>query len=288
MKPVRSGLCALWLFALLSARPASAQQVNFQFAPAPIAYPYFEPKRTDLKVTGGYFTLTGPGIGLKGAGGIFTARHAFNKAVALDGQMGLIGISGKVPGFSLPSLSGVTLWSNQNIGDGDLSGVAIPMSMNIEVQPIHHPRGSLILFAGPNLMFAPLEIRTPYYLYRGATRAANSVFTTQASVVLGGIQAGVQGGVPLGNFNLTPFAMINSESGSATFNFKTGYNTYIPVKDTVVNIEPFSFATVGADVLYAPWNLSLGTLYQAATGQKHQSEYKLVLFTLSWHIRKGG
>lgn len=286
MKP--KGFLALVLFFLgfLWGRPALAQQVNFQFAPPPIPYPFFEPKRTDFRLTGGYFTLTGQGINLKGGGALFSGRHAVSERLAFDGQVGLIGVGGTVPGFSLPSLQGVLLWSPVNEGDGKLSGVALPMSMNIEVQPFRSPRGSLILFAGPNLMFAPLTIRTPYHLVRGGTVAKSSTFETKANVVLGGIQAGVQGAIPLKKFQLTPFAMINMESGSASFEFETGYNTYIPVTDTVMNIESFSFSTLGADLLYTPWGLSLGTLYQAASGKKQQNSYKLMLITASWHFRK--
>lgn len=286
MKPMTRSSLVLLLLGFLWAGPASAQQVNFQFAPPPIPYPFFEPNRADFRLTGGYFTLTGQGINLKGGGALASGRKAFNERIALDGQMGFIGVGGTVPGFSLPSLQGVLLWSPVNEGDGKLSGIALPMSMNVEFQPVRHPRGSLIVFAGPNLMIAPLTIRTPYHLVRGGTVAKSSTFETKATVVLGGIQAGVQGAIPLKKFQLTPYAMINSESGSATFNFDTGYNTYIPVKDTVVNIEPFSFSTVGGDLLYTPWNLSFGTLFQAASGKKHQSSYKLVLYTLSWHFRK--
>lgn len=286
MKPTKLLVCLFWFLGFLAPRAAVAQQVNFQFAPPPIPYPYFEPKRNDFRLTGGYFTLTGTGINLKGGGVIGSGRHAANERLAFDGQVGLVAINGTVPGFSLPSLQGVTLWSPVNEGDGRLSGVALPMSMNIEVQPIHTPRGSLILFGGPNLMIAPLTIETPYHLKRGATVAQSSKFTTKATVVIGGIQAGLQGAIPVKKFQLTPYAMVNMESGSATFDFDTGYNTYIPVTDTVVNIEPFSFSTVGGDILYTPWNLSFGTLFQAASAKKQQSGYKLVLFTVSWHLRK--
>ncbi|TBR17144.1 hypothetical protein EPO15_17575, partial [bacterium] len=181
----------LFFLGFLWARPAVAQQVNFQFAPPPIPYPYFEPQRTDFRVTGGYFTLTGPGIKLKGGGALFNGRHALNERLAFDGQAGLIGVGGTVPGFSLPSLQGVLLWNPVNEGDGRLSGIALPLSMNLELQPLHTPHGSLILFAGPNLMIAPLTIRTPYHLVRGGTVAKSSTFETKATVVLGGIQAGL-------------------------------------------------------------------------------------------------
>lgn len=143
-----------------------------------------------------------------------------------------------------------------------------------------------ILFADPKLVVTPVTIRTPYHVKNGATNAKSTTFTTKATAVLAGLQAGLQGGIQLKAFQLVPYAMANMESGSASFSFDSGYSGGIqPIRDGVVDIQPFSFYTVGTDLIYTPWNLSVGTFLQQAKSNKTQNGYKLVTFQLSWHFR---
>jgi len=274
------------LTALLLAAPAAAQQTNYQFAPAPIPYPFFEPNRTDFKITGVYGTLSAPEVSIKGGGGLINGRKALNENFALDAQLGLIGMSGEVPGFALPFYYSGNLWNPENLGKGELQAFSFPIAGNVEFQILRSRHGSVILFGGPNLVLTRVTIQTPYNARTGGTAAARTKFTTEATAVLGGIQMGMQAGIPLKAFQLVPYVMANYESGSASFAFKEGYKGVTSfVKSGVVDIEPFSFFTVGGDIVYSPWGISLGTLFQQASANKEQNGYKLVVTQLSWHFR---
>jgi len=283
MKIGRSVVIFTLLFGLAYLKTGSlrAQQANFQFAPAPIAYPYFEPGRADFKVGGGYGSISGNNITISGGGAYGIARKALNEQFAVDGALGLFGVSGKTPGFALPFwYSGLRI--PIITGKATLTGVTFPLLGNLEFQAIHSPKGSLILFGGMNMSLSSLTLQTPYYV----SGWGHTQFTTNATASLVGFQFGIQAGIPLGNFNIVPFMMMITDSGSASFTFKTGYqNTTSIVTGGVVNIQPFTTTSTGMDIIYVPWNLSLGTLWQQAASNGSQNGFKTVLIQLSWHFR---
>lgn len=263
-----------------------AQQSNFLLMPAPIAYPHFEPGRKDLKVAGDYFTFSGNEIDMKGGGthGIF--RYAANEIIAIDGIFGIYGVGGEVPGFALPFFFSSGFFTPIIDGKADVSGFGFPMAINLEIQAINRPAGSLILFGGPNLAFGSFTLRTPYHAVSGGTVAGRTTFETQASVVMGGVQGGVQAGIRLGNFRLVPFAMGMTMSGSASFTFDNGYKNTLSIEESgAVEIEPFFVSAYGADIIYEPWDLSLGAMFQNNQTEKNQLGYDISYFTLAWHFR---
>lgn len=291
MKIKQAGLFVIAVAGILwlSSTTVKAQQNNFQIAPPPIPYPYFEPGRMDYKLTGTYMSLSSDDseISIGGGGVNGMLRYALNEQMALNGTLGMFGLSGEMPGFALPFFYGGNLWSPVVEGKAKLTGFNMPMSGNLEFQAINTPGGSLIFFGGLNLSMAIFSIKTPYHARTGVTNAGSTKFSMNTTAMLAGIQFGMQGGVPMGNFNFVPFMMMNMQSGSASFTFKNGYrDTDNLVEDSVVDIEPFTMTSFGADIMYIPWNLSFGTLLQQATSKKDQEGYKTVLVQLSWHFRK--
>jgi len=272
---------------LLKTPPLFSQQSNFTLMPAPIAHPFFEPQRTDFKVAVDYFSLSGNDIEITGGGAHGIFRHAISEVIAIDGVLGLYGLSGETPGFALPFFFSTGFFTPVIEGKSDLSGIGLPMALNLEVQVVNKPGGSLILFGGPNIGFASLTLETPYHGESGATIAPSTTFTTDATVVIGGVQAGVQAGIRLGSFRLAPFFMGITQSGSASFTFDNGYRNTLSLQESgVVAIEPYFVTVTGVDIIYEPWNLSLGAMFQKTKTEASQQGFDITYFTLAWHFRK--
>lgn len=277
------------LFLLSMTAAAGAQQSNFQISPAPIAYPYFEPRRMDVKLTGTYMSMESDDAAttISGGGANGIIRYAFSELFAVDASMGFTVLGGEMPGFAMPFFYGGNFWTPVVTGKADLTGVSLPMSFNLEVQPLHTRRGSLILFGGPMMTFNSLSMVTPYYAVTGGTPAPRTAFTTDSTVLLGGVQFGAQGGINAGNFKFTPFVLMNTQSGTATVTFDSGYkNTTSYVGDTTVTIDPFTSTSIGMDVIYTPWDLSFGTMFQQMAAQGDNEGMSTTMLQLSWHFRK--
>jgi hypothetical protein len=290
--------CLLALGLIASSSPVFAQQSNFQFMPAPIAYPYFEPGRRDINLGVDTFGVSGgpegatelEKIDLTGAGAHLILRGAINEKFALSGGFGAYGMSGDVPGFALPVVDGAgNIYTAIIDGKGDLSGFGMPFFANLELQPINKPGGNLLLFAGPNLAFAYFTADTPYHGQRGAVNLARTNFRTTATAFLGGVQFGAQVGLKLGSFRVAPFGMWLIQSGSASFTFDDGYTGNLNFSEGLVetaDIEPFVIQVFGFDVVYEPWNLSLGGVFQKTNDKELQEGYETTMFSLSYHFRK--
>jgi hypothetical protein len=103
---------------------------------------------------------------------------------------------------------------------------------------------------------------------------------------LGGVQMGVQLGIPLGPLKLVPYYMSSTRSGTATMTFNSGYQgTTNIVGDTTVTVDPFTVTSQGADLIIVPWNLSVGAMLQQANPTKDQQGFKTTLIMMSWHFR---
>lgn len=288
MRSILAGSLAFLFMAAASDR-AEAQQGNFQISAAPIAYPFFEPRRKDIKVTGTYLAMESKDgdISIAGGGASGVFRYAFSELFAMDASFGLTALTGEMPGFAMPFYYGGGYWNPVVTGKSDLYGLSVPMSFNLEVQALHSRAGSLIFFGGPTLTANSLTMETPYYAVSGVTTAARTLFTTTTKVIMGGAQFGVQGGINAGNFKFTPFFMMTSQSGTAMMTFESGYKgTSSFVGDTTSDIDPFTTSSMGMDIIYAPWNLSFGTVFQQIAAKKSADEMSTTLFQLSWHFRK--
>ncbi|MCB4756562.1 MAG: hypothetical protein LHV69_05970 [Elusimicrobia bacterium] len=277
--------------ALIAISVCHAKQSNIQLTPAPIAYPFFEPGRFDMKLTGDYLSVEGKDantdISITGGGFDAAFRYSFNAFIAADFDFGLFGYGGKFPGIAFPFYFGGTLWIPVIEGKADLTGLSMPFSVNMELQPIRKPF-SLIFFGGPVWTVDSLTIQTPYHAvpFTGGTASASTKFTQDMTVFYSGAQAGIQVGVPLGFLKLAPYYMVTKKSGTATLTFNSGYqNTQSFVGDTTIDLEAFTTTAMGFDMIVVPWNLSIGALIQQADPTKDQEGFKTTMIQLSWHFR---
>jgi len=294
MKNIRITSVIIFTLAIIffKTSPLSADQSNFSLLPVPLPYPYFEPGRTDFRIAAAKASLSGNNIDLNGGGAYFMGRHAFNEYVAIDGLIGAFGANGDMPGFALPFIFQGIPFEPVYEGKGKLTGFGVPFALDLEVQLIHKPVGSLILFGGPNMSVASLTLDTPYHaFFPGAppfllpATAESTNFETKSSVFMGGAQVGAQAGINIGPITVAPFYMVISQSGSATFTFDDGYRGTDQIQGTSTNIEPFVVTATGFDVIIRPWNLSIGTLIQDAGSTTNQEGYKVKVFQLTWHFR---
>lgn len=269
--------------------PLHASQTNFQIEPAPIAYPFFEPGRLDISITGAGFDITAPGITLGGGGAYGIFRYAFNEYLAGDAAIGLFGVGGTMPGIALPFYSYTyhSYYYPVSMSNANLTGVMFPMSFNIEVQALHAPAGSLIFFAGPSFAISALDAKTAYDACGyGCYDGADSSF--DVTTVLGGVQFGAQAGINLGDIvRLAPFFMVASLGGSATETYSTGiYNTTpYGFSGASENIPSFTTTSFGMDIIFVPINLSIGSLFQEAAANSSNGAVHTTLFYLTYHFR---
>ncbi|OGS57306.1 MAG: hypothetical protein A3J79_10710 [Elusimicrobia bacterium RIFOXYB2_FULL_62_6] len=205
----------------------------------------------------------------------------------MDAGIGVTVLGGEMPGFAMPFYYSGNFWTPVVTGKADLTGVSLPMSLNLEVQPLHTRRGSLILFGGPTMTFNVLSMVTPYYAVTSGGSANRTAFTMDSTAFMGGIQLGAQGGINAGNFKLAPFFLMTTQSGAATVTFDSGYSgTTSFTGDTTATIDPFTTTSFGMDIIYTPWNLSFGTMFQQMAAQGDNEGMDTTLFQLSWHFRK--
>lgn len=221
-----AAVAILWFPLALQAASGSSQN-NFQLSPAPIPYPYFEPGTLEGKVDIGFLKFSMDDYSLSGLSLYGKGRKAFTDMLAIDAMAGFMYISGQLAG--VPPLSPLPAYSSS----GSFLGYYVPIpasksqakamnfafSANAEVQVIHTPFFNAIVFAGPNLNMTSLTLSTPFNMYYAATGTTYTGYTDTltTTMVLGGLQAGLQVDIPLGSFiRLSPFVVISSTSGSGT------------------------------------------------------------------------
>lgn len=269
---------------------AVAAQSNFQIAPPPIAYPYFEPGRSDGKIEPMYIGISAQDISLSGGGVNFDRRHAFSEIMAMDIQAGLFALSGKMPGISpiTPNLLPGGIYYTSATDKAKVTMSSIAMSANIEFQPIHGKEGGLIIFGGPNIGIMSMEMKTPYSItyYRGGGlwgTATGYTDTLTISSTTSGFQLGLQGDISLSeNFKLSPFIMTSSTSGTATMKDDPGMSGVSGYSSTT-NIPATSSTSFGADIIIG--NLSIGTvLQQIASQEKSSNDINVTMFRLGYHF----
>jgi hypothetical protein len=246
-----SSAAALPLFA--------ADNSSFSIAPPPIANPVFGAGEGHLKVRGTYLSMesTDPtnDIEMNGYGFDFVGRTAFNNFLAIDGAIGILGLSGDM---SYDTGMGST--------DTTLSGFTMPMSFNLEVQPVKTNFINLILFAGPQLSFSYMDMD-----YTGG-------YTTTNSYVYG-LQAGAQIGFNIRDtIGIDIFGMTLKQSGTAdTYTYVDGWSPTSGSSD----IPSYKTTSYGMDLEYIPWGLTLSSILQEA-GKSDENGMKTHLYQLSW------
>lgn len=282
---------------LLIQTSAAVGAENFQIAPPPIAYPYFEAGRTDSKIEPIIISIEAKDFSLSGGGVNFDGRKAFSTMLAVDFQGGIFMLNGEMPG--IPPMTLIPAYDTNNIFRGyyytQVNGKAqvrmnsFQFSFNVEFQPIHGESGGLIIFGGPSLGLMNMTMETPYSLivpfpFSNAGQAYSG-FTDTLTITstLGGVQMGLQGDVVVaGNIRVSPFVMVSTAAGSSTLKDDPGVKN-VSGYSTTADIPSFSTTSMGMDIIIG--NLSVGTLLQNMQPKdKSQAGVKITMFRLGYRF----
>ena len=270
-------------------RLAAESQSNFQIAPPPIAYPYFEAGRSDGRVEPTFITISSDAadLSLAGIGISAVGRQALSDWVAFDVQGGMFVLTGQMAGIPpitpIPTGDGYYYYTRVD-GNADVSMVSFIMSFNLELQLLKADEGSLIFFFGPNFGVSSMTIQTPYSLIVPPPYSnAGSVYsgytdTLTVSSSTGGAQFGMQAGLNLGHgVHFTPFFMMSSTSGTATMTDNPGYSSAGTTSMTA-DIPESSVTSFGMDIVID--DMSIGTMLQNIQSQDEEESSEVDIFML--------
>jgi hypothetical protein len=268
----RSVLSFFMALAILSVAGSAiaASQSTFSVSPPPIATPVFDTKETDLKVGATYLTMksTDPAndFKLSGYGINAVSRKAFGNMLAIDYAVGVMYMSGDIGlGSGLTGTGGTG-------GPGSklkLSGVSIPFSFNLEVQPYKNDMFNVIVFAGPALNITEMSLRNVPTVI--ATTVIHDTWTINS--IMYGLQGGLQMGLGFGDIHVDAFGMAMSQKGTQTVS--TSFS------DDTSDVPAVTTTSFGVDFTYVPWGLSLSSILQEAKGD-NKSGTKTTMYQLSW------
>lgn len=226
-----------------------AAQSNFQVTPPPIAAPEFEAGKVDVKAGLTFINMSGSGFNLEGAGANYIRRQAFTDEFAWDMQGGLFVLSGSLSGNAM-------------------TFTTVPLSLNVEYQPLKTSTSSLILFAGPNYSASWAKIKNAVVVFAGTP------YDLSMNMQMYGWQGGGQYSAQLGDFKFSPFAMLQSQQGTVN-SYSGGFS------NGSTSIPAFTTTSYGLDLLYIPWNVTLSSVLQQAADSGGNSGVKTTIFTLS-------
>jgi hypothetical protein len=238
------------ILAATSVFAANADNSSFSIAPPPIANPVFDSKEGDMKIRGTYLTMesnpTATGTSqfkLKGYGIDIVSRKAFNSVLAIDGGIGVTYLDGNMGGGSA------------------LTGMTMPITVNLEVQPVRTDVFNLIVFAGPQFSLSYMEVDTP------------GMYVSIDSYVYG-IQVGAQMGFNIKDtIGIDVFGMTLSQSGTQ--------DVYTSYGDYSYDIPSYTTTTYGLDFVYLPWGVALSSILQEA-GKGESNGMKTHMYQLAW------
>jgi len=273
---------------ILTAFPASAsQQSNFQIAPSPIAYPFFEDGRFDGEAGITFISITMQNFNM--AGGDFggKVRSALSDYIAIDGTLGMVFLGGSMrPG--LVPISYISGTNPAKPGDeAKLALLGIRGSMNLELQPVHTAGFDVILFGGPQFTFTNFTITSDYSIWNGSYYKTGYQDKLSINSRMGGFQAGIQMDFNFGSdLRISPFVMITSSSGTATMTDDpqlVGYSS----KSYTFDIPKTTSTSIGMDIIFG--DMSIGAILQQMKKTENSSENtKIIMVSLSYHFSSAG
>lgn len=243
----------------------AGENTQISIAPPPIPDPIFEKGEKSFKLDLSFISMSGDDFTAGGAGVDAKGRYAFSNYIAIDYGIGVFGLSGTFENDS---------------SDSDLNYVDVPMSVNLEIQPYKNDFFSIILFTGPTfeVISMTMEMNSAYY-----------DADYEATETYGGFQAGMQLGIKGGSFLFSPFVMIAEKSGSGTSTTTSSYNGYETETEEDYDIESMSLVSMGIDVEYLPWGLTLSAILQAAdvareesSQEDEDSNVETFIFRIGW------
>jgi hypothetical protein len=238
--------------------PANGEEVqsNFQITPPPLGYPVFEAGKKSGKVGLSYLTITGQGIDIGGYGVNFIGRNAYSDKVAADGMAGLFLMNGSIKADGM---------------NADLSMLSIPLSVNVEYQPLKTPTSSIILFAGPlfSLGFGSFDMDYTVFGRKYSTTSSMTTYTY-------GLQGGAQYSAELNKFRISPFVLIQYQEGTASSDTNGASSS--------IDIPGFTTITYGFDIMYVPWGVTLSALLQNVGESGKSQGFETTMLILGWNF----
>lgn len=249
-----SGCFLSFRFLVAPVHGANADQPSFSIAPPPIANPVFDEDEAHMKVRATYLTMEGTDTAnpfeINGYGIDYLARKAFNSVIAIDGGIGVTALDGDMGTGSFAM---------------SLNGVTVPLTFNLEIQPIKTSFFNLIVFGGPQFSFSYM-----YADFDGGYMDIDSYVY--------GFQAGAQMGFNIADtIGIDVFGMTLSQSGSQDVYYSTVYTTDSQSSD----IPSYTTTSFGLDFEFIPWGLTLSSILQEA-GKSDSNGTKTHLYQLSW------
>lgn len=259
---------------------------GFQIAPPPIAYPYFEEGKVDLKFEPMLISIESAeaDLSLSGIGFNFIRRQAFSDMLAFDMQGSMSVLTGQMPGVAM--YYSYDYYATPT-GKADVTMTAMSFSFNLEMQLVKEGEESLIFFFGPNFGLANMTMLTPYSLTVLPPHSnAGQVFSgyTDTTTILSstvGLQFGMQANLSLGDrVSISPFFMMSSTSATATITNDPGTSDTEPT--TFTGDPTTSTATsFGMDIIID--EISIGTILQNIS-QEDESDVNIVMFRFGYHF----
>ena len=289
---LQMGLFLLMVVAHLRTAILSTSEILFRLSAAPIPYNAFEAGTTDGKIAVSYVNLNFSDSTLNGLSIFGKGRKALPERFGLDGMAGLMYLSGKLPGVGplspLPAYSAtgsfLGYYTPIPAKTANATSVTVSFSGNAEVQVVRSPLFNAIIFAGPSLNITSLTLKTLYNKYYAATGTTYTGFTDTltTTLMLGGLQAGMQIDIPLGQMlRVSPFFVVSSLSGSATMTDDPGTKTSDAYSATFEVPASTTFST-GFDVFVN--EISIGAMAQSGKSSQNGGNASYYQLTVGYRF----
>ena len=283
---ILSLVISLTVYVLILSRDGTSQQSNFQIAPSPIAYPYFEEGRFDGTVDATFISMSMTNFSMAGGDLGGRGRAALSDFFAIDGTLGMTFLGGNMKPGLVPISYYDPFWIAIPGDEATLSFFSMRGSINLEIQPIHTPEFDIILFGGPQFMFSNYTITSDYSLFNGVTYATGYEDKLTIISTMSGLQMGIQVDINLGSeIRLSPFFMMTTSSGSATMTDDPQLEGYDPVSYDV-DIPSTTSTSLGMDIIFE--DISIGTVLQQMKKTDETSEdTRIIMISISYHFSSG-
>lgn len=267
---------------VLSQKELYASGEGFQISAPPIAYPYFEEGKTYYKFEPVVVSIDASeaNINLSGVGINYIYREAVSDILAVNAQGQMFALSGDMPGM-YPSSTSTGFYAVPS-EKSKASMISMMFSGNIELQAIKDDSGSLIVFGGINLGMVNTSMQTAYNLVRISDSQTFSGYTdsTTISSSVVGLQFGMQGSFFLGDgFGLSPFFMMTTTSGTATYTDEPGYSGGSTVSYSA-EMPEYTTTSFGMDIIID--DISIGTLLQNVESSEQSDDINIVQIKLGY------
>ncbi len=240
---------------LLTCFSAMANQNNFQIAPSPLANPSYEEGKKNLKVSAAYLNLKYDSVSLSGINVQAAVRFVTIKDFAISAALPFTVLVGNLGTSQADASFTMMNWSP---------------SFLLEYQYKFNDKFSLIGFGGLgiNFLFSYYEM----VVFNSYVDVSSYAFTLNSPI-------GLQGRLSIiKNFTLAPFILFNYNYGGVATVVADGVSS-----DTT--IDGYSSISYGMDIIYNPWNLSVGTVLQqigASSGSEEDVDIFMIQFSWLW------